>query len=264
MSLPDKVAVLSDVHGNIPALEAVLTDIRARGIDSICNLGDIVGKGGNSDRAIDICREYCTVNLRGNWDDFVTRPEDEGLWTQFVRRQVGEERLRWLQTLPGTYDFWLSGLPVRLYHASQIGIYHRIYSHASRADHLAMFENTPFTGFDNDAPRIVGYGDIHDAYMLMLEPGHKTLFNAGSVGNPLDMPLATYVVLSGALESRQRAGWSLEFVRLEYDVERAIQDARDAGAPEVEELAVELRSSTYRARWRAEQALLSAQEEAGK
>lgn len=260
MSVLDKIAVISDVHGNIPALEAVFTDIRARGIDVIVNLGDMVGKGGNSDVAIDLCREQCVVNVRGNWDDFVLRPEDEGLWTQFVRRQVGEERLQWLQALPDVYNFWLSGLPVRLFHASQIGIYHRIYAGASRVDHLAMFENTPFTGFDQPEPRVVGYGDIHDAYMLMLEPGHKTLFNAGSVGNPLDMPLATYVVLSGRLDSRVRGSVSLEFVRLEYDVERAIQDARDAGAPEVEELAVELRSSTYRMRWRAQQAQLLSQE----
>ena len=46
--------MISDVHGNIPALEAVLADIRKRGIDRVFNLGDLVGKGGNSDCAIDM------------------------------------------------------------------------------------------------------------------------------------------------------------------------------------------------------------------
>ncbi len=73
------------------------------------------------------------------------------------------------------------------------------------------------------------------------------------MGNPLDIPLATYAILSGAYENHKRAGFSLAFVRLEYDVERAIQDAVESGTPEVEELAVELRTGIYRGAWRAQQ-----------
>src|SRR5690606_3774065 len=66
----DKIAVISDIHGNMPALEVVLADIKARGIDLIFNLGDLGGKGARSDLSIDRCREVCQVILRGNWDDF--------------------------------------------------------------------------------------------------------------------------------------------------------------------------------------------------
>lgn len=246
--MSDKIAIISDVHGNVPALEVVLEDIRQRGIERIFNLGDLVGKGGTSDRAIDICREVCEVTVLGNWDDDIVRHREEGgVWWSFVRRQIGEDRLAYLASLPYSYDFWLSGMPVRLYHASAKGLKHRVYARSPYEEHVAMFENTENTGLDGHVPQVVGYGDIHDAFTLTLFPGHKTLFNAGSVGNPLDIPLATYVILNGKMDSRKRGSFSLETIRLEYDVEGAIRDAIDANAPEIEELALELRTGVYRA-----------------
>lgn len=249
MTTLDQIAILSDVHANIPAYEAVLADIRRRGIDIIFNLGDLVGKGGNSDCAIDISREECTVTVRGNWDEGAVRPGDSSMWGDFIRAQIGPERIAYLRNLPAVHDFWLSGMPVRLFHASAQGNHHRVYTRDPYEEHVAMFANTDFTGYDHPEPLVVGYGDIHDAFMLTLFPQHRTLFNAGSVGNPLDIPLATYAILRGAYESRKRAGFSVEFVRLEYDVERAIQDAVEAGSPQVEELAVELRTGLNRFAW---------------
>ena len=65
-----------------------------------------------------------------------------------------------------------------------------------------MFTNTEFTG-DGPTPSVVGYGDIHGTY-LEVDLG-LTLFNAGSVGNPLDAPGAPYVILEGEIDS-SRAG----------------------------------------------------------
>src|SRR5690606_4109667 len=129
---------------------------------------------------------------------------------------------------------------VRLFHASQESVYTRVYAGHPRETHLAMFENTPFTGFDQPEPDIVGYGDIHGAYMLT--PPKKLLFNAGSVGNPLDMPLASYVILSGVLDGREPAPFSLDFVRLPYDIEREIALAQALDAPNADVYAVELRT----------------------
>jgi protein phosphatase len=243
----DKIAVISDVHGNMPALEAVLADIKQRGIDLIYNLGDIVGKGAHSHLAVDQCREICQVIVRGNWDDGIQTVENNpfGVW---VRNQIGEERTAYLRDLPNVYDFWLSGKRVRLYHASQKSVYHRIYSRDAYEVHRAMFENTPFTGFDNPEPDIVGYGDIHSAYLLSLPQGQKTIFNAGSVGNPLDLPLATYAILNGKLDSQTPDLFSFDFIRLPYDIEKAVAQAREVNVPEFEAYAVELRTAVYRGR----------------
>ncbi|GAA3209284.1 metallophosphoesterase family protein [Oerskovia jenensis] len=67
----DRIAVLSDVHGNLTALEAVLADIAARGVTHVVNLGDYVGKGPRGSAVVDRCRAACAVNVRGNWDDFL-------------------------------------------------------------------------------------------------------------------------------------------------------------------------------------------------
>lgn len=243
----DKIAVISDVHGNLPALEAVLDDIRGRGIDLIYNLGDLVGKGARSDLAVDRCREVCAATVRGNWDEFMTHVSDHpmNLW---VQAQLGAERLAYLRDLPNVIDFWLSGKRVRLYHASQVSVDVRVYRAADEETHRAMFTNTPFTGFDEREPEIVGYGDIHEAYMRTLMLDHKILFNAGSVGNPLDLPLASYVILTGALDKREPAPFSVDFVRVPYDIEREIEEARRGGAPDLDVYAVELRTAVYRRR----------------
>jgi protein phosphatase len=241
----DKIAIISDVHGNIHALETVLADIRTRGIERIYNLGDLVGKGPRSDVAIDLCREVCQVTVRGNWDDGLLQPDlnETGGW---YRDQIGAERLDYLASLPGVHDFWLSGKLVRLYHASAVGIYHRVHPWSPFEELQGMFANTEFTGFDLPEPQIVGYGDIHGAYMLSFR--HKTLFNAGSVGNPLDMPLATYAILNGEIDSRDPAPFSVDFVRLPYDIQGAIEEARRVNVPQLEAYIIELETAVYRGR----------------
>ena len=71
----DRIALISDVHGNLTALEAVLADIDARGITRILNLGDYVGKGPRGADVIELCQDRCEVNIRGNWDDFIPDPD---------------------------------------------------------------------------------------------------------------------------------------------------------------------------------------------
>ncbi len=242
----ERIAIISDVHGNLTALQAVLDHVRTSGITRIFNLGDLVGKGPRSAAVVDRCREACEVTVQGNWDAEIAGGFEpawaEGEWH---REQLGTERLSYLATLPGSFDFWLSGQLVRLFHASSVSVHHRVYETAARAEHEKMFHNTSFTGGDHP-PTIVGYGDIHTAYALSF--AGKTLFNAGSVGNALDLPLACYVVLEGEYGGRNPASWSLKIVRLTYNVEVEIAIARASGMPKAEEYAVELRTAVYRGR----------------
>lgn len=242
--------MISDVHGNMPALETVLDDIRGRGIDLIYNLGDLVGKGARSDLTIDRCREVCQVVIKGNWDDSIVKEvgDPTAIW---YRQQIGEERLAYLDGLANAYDFWMSGRRVRLYHASEESVYKRVLPWHAAEVHLAMFKNTPFTGLDCPEPDVVGYGDIHAAYMLPLPDDPKILFNAGSVGNPLDLPLATYAILTGMLDSRDAGLFSIDFVRLPYDIESEIEQAYQVNVPRADAYAVELRTAVYRGRQKA-------------
>ena len=106
-----------------------------------------------------------------------------------------------------------------------------------------MFATTELTG-DGPEPTMVGYGDIHDTYVEVFEG--RTLFNVGSVGNPLDEPTAAYVVLEGEPGGDASAPFSWQVVRVPYDVEAEIRVARDLGMPQLEQYAIELRTAVYR------------------
>lgn len=240
----DRIAVISDIHGNIPALEATLNDIRSRKIEHILCLGDLVGKGPHSDQAVDICREVCAITIRGNWDDFILEETDNPV-LQWHQQRLGPERLAYLANLPYTIEFVMSGRRVRLFHASQQGIYHRVHMHDVPANHLAMFSNTAFTGAAFE-PDVVGYGDIHSTYLAAFE--QRILFNVGSVGNPLDLTQAAYVILEGAYQSAEASSFAVQFVRVPYDIERAIHDAEAAQMPDLAPYADELRTAWYRGR----------------
>ena len=243
-----RIAVIADIHGNLDALEAVLADARARGVTLIYNLGDLAGKGPDGPQVIDRCREACDVNLFGNWDDLLTRPESTSKLVRWHQARLGPQRLAWLRSLPFSVDFRLSGRWVRLFHASAQGVWHRVFPRSDHETLMGMFENTVHTGLDRPRPDVVGYGDIHHAFILpFFVPKNKTLFNAGSVGNALDEPRATYVLMEGVWDGEDwQAPFQIAIIRLPYDVESVIQRAYDLGLPHAQELAIELREGIYR------------------
>ncbi len=247
----ERIAIISDVHGNIPALQAVFADIRSRSITRIICLGDMIGKGPNPDLAVDMVRARCELVIMGNWEQGVldrdNLPPGFKAVAEWTAQKVGSERELYIRSLPYSADLLLSGKLVRLFHSSAKGIYHRVQQHHALEERLAMFENTPATGTpaSGRCPDIVGYGDIHQAYVQNFLG--KTLFNCGSVGNPLEIPQAAYAILEGAIDSEQSAPFSLQLVRLPYDRELAIrQAAAEDDMPEREAYTNELRTAKYR------------------
>ncbi len=213
----DRVALISDVHGNLTALEAVLEDIDARGVDRIVNLGDYVGKGPRGREVIALA-----------W------------WLGQLSDGQGE----WLRGLPFSHDFLISGRQVRLFHASPTTVHRRVRFDHDEQEFLEMFGNTPATG-DGPEPTVVGYGDTHDPY-YEVDRAKRTLFNTGSVGNSMDDPTPVYVIVEGRYGSTAEAPFSLQFVRVPYDVEMELLAAKEMDMPEFEGYASELRYGIYR------------------
>ena len=91
---------------------------------------------------------------------------------------------------------------------------------------------------------IVGYGDVHNAYLQFLNG--KMLFNAGSVGNPLDFTQASYCILEGENSSNRNSPFNLQFVRVPYDIEQEVQAAQRAQVPSLDFYIRELRTGVYR------------------
>lgn len=241
-----RIALISDVHGNLTALEAVLADIAHRGIERIINLGDTAGKGPRGEAAVRRCRDVCEANVRGNWDDFLCLipndgPEEMVWW----RDELSKSSLAWLARVPLSHDLVLSGRRIRLFHASAESPHKRVHFHHTAEQFAEMFENTEMTG-DGPAPDVVGYADIHDAYIESDEG--RTLFNVGSVGNPLDEPTPSYVILEGMEDAMEPAPFGIQFMRVPYDVEAEIAVAEQLQMPTRDVWAVELRTALFRGR----------------
>ncbi|HZG69042.1 MAG TPA: hypothetical protein VEZ12_20075, partial [Herpetosiphonaceae bacterium] len=93
-------------------------------------------------------------------------------------------------------------------------------------------------------PDVVGYGDLHRAFLKSFQG--KILFNVGSVGNPLDVPQASYAILEGQYDSKADAPFSIQLIRVPYDIELAVRQAEDEHMPELAPYAAELRTAIYR------------------
>jgi predicted phosphodiesterase len=235
----ERLAIISDIHGNLPALEAVLSDIEGRGLRRVICLGDLAGKGPNSAEAVDSVAARCEAVVQGNWD-YALAAYDSAL-TRWHRAQLGEKRLGYLGSLPRYLEFILSGRLVRLCHASPDDLFFRTFPHTETEKRLKLFAPTETLDRTSD---VVGYGDIHMAY---IEPvSGRTLFNAGSVGNPLDITQASYAILEGVYGQTEYAALTISLVRVPYDIERAVADAQKSDMPEKDAYIKELRTAVYR------------------
>ena len=248
-----KIAIISDVHGNITALNTVLDDIYNRRIKRIFCLGDSIVKCANPDLVIDKLRESCDVMLIGNLDYTICRPEvkDKDFWS---RVKIGEERANFLFNLPVSYEFYMSGHLIRLFHASPTSldkIYNPMFSNKGTRYEGSeinnpedLFENAEFIGKSESdpIPDIVGYGHIHTPFIFRFK--NKMIFNTGSVGIPVEMlnndindksnkfsTLASYIIVEGNYDSKDLGSISFNLVRVPYDIEKEIKFLEDSNMP---------------------------------
>lgn len=263
----ERIAILSDVHGNLTALETVISDIEKRGITKIYCLGDSVIKCANPDKVIDLLRKKCDVMLLGNCDEIICRPDIEfgRFWS---RDKIGEERANFIYHLPVSYEFYMSGHLIRLFHASPISLEHvfnpmfpnsdSVYFNKIITDPNDLFKNTDFIGkTENDPiPDIIGYGHLHTPNLYRF--GNKTIFNVGSVGIPVEMvnegkemnsskfsTMSSYMILEGEFGSRELSSISFSLVRLPYDIEQEINYLKDSDMPNKEIIMQSLKTANH-------------------
>lgn len=261
----DKIAIISDIHGNITALDAVLEDIKKRKINKIFCLGDCITKCTHPDLVIDKIKEVCDIILIGNCDYSVCKPSSKhkNFWT---RNKIGEERAEFIASLPISYEFYMSGHLIRLFHASPYSldeIYNPMFSNKnSKYSHLEienpdrLFENTPLIKKEQSdpTPDIVGYGHIHTPFCVRFK--NKTIFNSGSVGIPVEMhnnidddpknklsTLASYIILEGYYENKELDSISFNLVRVPYNIQKEIDDLENSDMPNKKSIIRTLKSA---------------------
>jgi putative phosphoesterase len=216
------IAVFGDIHGNLPALKAVLDDMESRGYDQRYCLGDLVGYGTNPNEVIDIIREQRIPTISGNYDDGVGRNSDDCgcAYKTKQARELGNRSIAWtnrntseqnkyfLRSLPFSQTIDLEGLRILLVHGSPRKVNEYLYEDRPERSVERLFENS-----DVD---VIICGHTHLPYHRKLSNG-KQIINAGSVGKPKDGdPRAGYIVVS--VEDQELI---VEFIRVTYDVEKA-------------------------------------------
>ena len=226
-----KIAVLSDIHANWSALEAVLNDMPE--VDDVLCLGDVVGYGAEPVRCIEEVSGRGWTTLVGNHDHACIETEvlawfnpDAAEVIRWTRDEIGADRLEWLNQLPEstTRDETLC------VHASpRDPTYEYVIDFTSAYANLTLLgDRVCFHGHTHvpGAFSIAG-GDVTHRYELgELELAGPQLVNPGSVGQPRDGdPDASYGIWDVG-------GSTFEFRRVPYDREAAKRAILDAGLPE--------------------------------
>jgi putative phosphoesterase len=225
-----RLAILSDIHGNLHALEAAWADMEAQRPDSIYCLGDLVGYGAFPNEVIDFLRARSVPTVMGNYDEGVGFDLDDCgcAYRGAEERARGDVSRIWSQThTTAENKLFLQALPmqIRLEEAKPT----LLLVHGSpRKINEYLFEDRPPATFERLAAlagtEVVVFGHTHRPYQKRVG---KTLFvNAGSVGKPHDGDWRScYAVLELGKETR------VEFRRVAYDVAAATQAVRRAGLP---------------------------------
>ena len=231
--------ILSDLHANLEALQAVLDDASGR-YDRILCLGDLVGYGADPNAIVDWTRENVAVVIRGNHDRASATEDPSGFDTIDTFNPTAQTATHWTRdALVPENRAYLEGLPrgplpyhgVDLVHGSPADEDEYVVSIADAAPLLAAVE-APLTFFGHTHKQ-GGFrrmrrkmGALLPDRILELEPDYFYLVNPGSVGQPRDGdPRAAYAVYSP--EER-----TVEFRRVAYDVDRAAEKIRAAGLPD--------------------------------
>jgi diadenosine tetraphosphatase ApaH/serine/threonine PP2A family protein phosphatase len=233
-----RIAILSDVHGNLPAFEAVLGDIEDESVEEVWCLGDLVGYGAQPDDCVQLARDRCDLSLAGNHDlvvtgdipisDFSASAATAARWTQ---ETIADETLDYLKGLrPADAD-----RQPALYHASpRDPVWEYVLSTwqaeenfdvmdarvaAVGHSHVALWFNRDDEG--NMSGATAEAGGTQDL------SGGRWLVNPGAVGQPRDGdPRAAWLLLDTST-------WTAEWRRVEYPIEEAARVIEEAGLPAV-------------------------------
>lgn len=248
----EKIAIISDVHGCYVSLKAVLDDIEKRNIKRIFMLGDLVAKGSQPEKTIDLIKEKCKIVIKGNCDDIVGEngTTAEHFWN---KEKIGKERQEYLASLPEYYDFYMSGLNIRLLHASPKSMYNSINIY-NITENINNEIEEMFVDINGIVPNVVIFGHIHSPFMYRLD--NKMLINTGSVSNSCDIVtknnetnlMSSYLIIEGEYNSKEAASISYEIVRLPYEYKKEIENLKNSDMPNKEMAIDEIITGIYKAR----------------
>jgi putative phosphoesterase len=226
-----RVAVITDIHANLPALQAVLRRIDELDVDSLYCGGDLVGYGPHPNEVCALIAERAIPTIYGNYDHAIARDlEDCGCaYVTAHDRELGQRSVDWtlahtdraskdfMRALPFDLRFAVGETPVHLVHGSP------------RKVNEYLFQDKPARLYERlaaaEEAAVLVFGHTHKPWMR--EHGGVLFVNCGSVGKPKDGdPRAAFAVLEAAAD---RVAARIE--RVDYDAGAVAREVAAAGLP---------------------------------
>ncbi len=226
-----RIALLSDLHANLPATRAVLQDAAQIGCDAVWCAGDVVGRGPHPNEVVDLLRTLETPTVQGNWDEAVgmgrevtgsiwESPETEAqgkLSLEWTMSRTTEENMAWLRQLPPALRFEVEGRAARVFHGTPL------------KQNEYLWEDRPSRYFariaSDEGEDLFCFGHTHETYHKVSGQAHFVA--AGSVGcGEANDPSARYAVIY-----LTDADLVVGFRGVEYDRVSVLADMAAAGLP---------------------------------
>ena len=248
----NRIAILSDIHGDTRALEAVIADARALGATEYWLLGDILLPGPGREDLFELLDAIpITAAVRGNWDDCVLEaldgeygledPQEIQLLrlTQYLMEGLDPKRIDWLRSLPLVKKKEVNGIRFSLTHNLPEKNYGGDLRPANRTEN--------FDQLLDDQTDMAIYGHVHKQLLRYGSQGQQIL-NPGTIGMPyFDWgPIQNHRAQYALIDVEEDGVTNLQFRKVAYDYEGELQDAKDKGLPFIEMYEELRREDNYR------------------
>ncbi len=216
-----KIAILSDIHGNAVALEQVLEHISCKQIDTVLVLGDLIFRGPEPQKVLDLLRSTSALILKGNTDVWITRgiqkdevPETDyeimNLERQWTLDQITEEDVAYLDSLPTELSLSLSEtMSLHAFHATPEDLFEVILPSGS----AELFREKIMK---NQQAAVYAYAHTH--YPMLRYMDGKCIINPGGVGYTFD----GYTQSSYAIVEEEKGQLRVSIERVSYDIDQVV------------------------------------------
>ncbi|MGI8657608.1 MAG: metallophosphoesterase family protein [Candidatus Limnocylindria bacterium] len=224
-----RIAAISDIHANLPALRAVLDDIAQIGADAIYCAGDVVGRGPHPNETVELLRSLEIPTVQGNWDEAIgmdreqtgaawETPEAEAAGDASMRWTAGvmlEEHRSWLRQLPKTQRLDVAGRSLYLFHGSPL------------RENEYLWADRPSRVFariaSDEADDLFCFGHTHEAFHRVVGQAHFVACGSVGCGTEGDARARYAVIYIGDPEI------AIGFRSVDYDHLSVVRDMTDQG-----------------------------------
>ena len=213
-----RTAIISDVHANLTALNAVLAEIDSMGINHIISAGDVVGYYPFPNEVIQLFKERSVVGIAGNHDRTVIRTQVSsmnhiaGEAARWTAKELNESSRNYLASLPPRMHVTIGGKLIGLYHGSPRDDVEYVFEEEADPELLKL-----------SGTRLLILGHTHVPFIHRSKEG--TIVNPGSVGQPRDGdPRACFMVHDSTKDD-------FTIRRIYYDIESVVKAVERAGLP---------------------------------